>query len=266
MRRLAPAAVIAILACALSLLTAAPSEARGKFRVSATALNPSVVLGQRVRISGRVTPNAPGSRVLLQKRSAPNAPWLRVGTTTVGADGSYLVGDTPASARRLWYRVLKPRAKRKKAGISRVLQVNVTAPPPAPPAPRWYYLTDLPQPDRSRDMTTDAVRINGSLYAKSLVSDDQGTYYTEYNLSRKCTQLTGVLGMSDDSATKTQNKVELFSDSRSIYSRTFSLGQAESRTFDVTGVLRLRFQTTTDKYSAYGAFGSPRVLCSSNPT
>lgn len=273
-RRLLVALVVAPICAALGagVLPAgatAPAAARAA-RVHLSISAPgSVAQGQKVAIAGTSSP-ADAGKVKLQIRYSRSAPWITVKGKRVRT-GSFVFTDKVSTNRTRWYRFMA--IKMGKKSYSRSARVKVgkaSAPAPAPAAYKWYDLYDIQPFTYSGIYNSSSLRINGGYYTKSLTSDYDSTRYREYNLSRLCTQLTGVAGLNDDKSDGPGiGKVRLLNDGTEVYAQQFGLGQAEQLALSVANVLRLRIEfyelTTGDSTKdANPAIGSPRVYCSTS--
>ena len=245
-----------LMVIATAATTSAPSAAADAYTVTATANKTTLVLGQRVVITGSVSPGASGEKVVLQKRYKPKAKWEKERRATISSDGTFKVSDRPTSLKPRWYRVVKPATSSHASGTSGEVRVDVY---------RWHYVSDLDYHENEWVDYGYTQNINGTAYKKSLAADDgYGTNWIEYNVNRKCIKLRAVYGLDDDSDTGAYGQIEVLGDGNSLYSHNFNLGQSEKKTLDVSNVLRLRLEFTAlndDDYYSYGAAGSPRILC-----
>lgn len=255
MRRTAALLIVAALTAAAGTTpaTSAAPKHRAAYTVTATASASTVVIGKTVKFTGSVSPAAVGEKVALQVRASKSKPWETTGVAKIASGGSYTVSDRPEVTKKLTYRVVKPASDGHTAGVSASMTVTVY---------QWHYLTDLDY-GAGRDVGEyDTVTINGNIYKKSLRATS-GSYpgFLEYDVRRRCTTLTGVVGLSDFSSSDGSGEIELLADGNSIYDHTFTFGTDESVSLDISNALRLRFEFTPLVHNAYGAWGKPRILC-----
>jgi hypothetical protein len=260
---------VVLIAAVLPLSATASQAAPRPFTVSAVASTARVVLGDRVTFTGAVRPKraAIGQRVVLQFRYRKTGPWTQLRRARISDKGTYTVRHRPTSVRTHWYRIVKPRAGTRHArGVTPPVRVQVY---------QWHYLTDQDLVDihyYSGGAVDESVDINGITYRKSLASPvwlDNDPAWFEYNLSRKCTNLRATYGLSDQALTGDQVEVSVITDGARVYNRVFPLGESESPTLNVRGVLRVRFQmdyistgnTNGTNRAGPGAVGAPMALC-----
>jgi hypothetical protein len=123
--------VIAMTALALVLpLGGTPAEAqqqaRRPFKVLAHVSSSTIISGQTVYVRGKVKPLAIGRRVILQKRwKKRSGQWRKVDVSRVQADGKFLLMDTPKTARKRFYRVVKRASDGRRRGVSDKMRVRV---------------------------------------------------------------------------------------------------------------------------------------------
>lgn len=227
------------------------------YTVTAKANRTELVLGQRVKISGKVEPAAPGKKVVLQQRIG-DKPWKDQGTATLNRRSRFEVVDKPTTLNPRKYRVVKPASRKHARGVSKSIAVSVH---------QWHDLYDLEVRDsqymyKTKSLTIDTVEYPSSIYGRYYPANDP-TGFMDFNLERQCIRLTSTFGMSDDADTGSSVKIDVVGDGANLYSGTFSLLESQARTIDLHGVFRLGFEyeALTDA-AAVPAVGSPRVLCS----
>lgn len=254
LRRILILTICAVLCLGVVGIPSAAS-AKGRYRVSMALSTTTLVQGEAVTVTGKVTPKgkAKGTKLKLQVRYSSRGKWKTAKTTRVNSKGTYRFTERPTTVKQRWYRVLAPKNKKKhrSAGASRPAPLQVYG---------WVYLVDRPAVSDYRT-GGEVVNISGRTYPKSYSTDNHAD---EWDLNRKCIALSTTVGISDESSSGSAASVELFNDGASVYSRTFGFGQGEAATINVTNVLRLKFEVVTTGPShldTYGALGSPRVLC-----
>ncbi len=232
-------------------------QAGKAYTVTAKANRTELVLGQRVKITGKVEPAAPGRTVVLQQKIG-DKPWKDQTTATINRRGTYTVVDKPTTLNPRKYRVVKAASKKHRRGVSESLAVSVY---------QWHKVYDLEVRDsqymyKTKSLTIDTVEYPTSLYGGYYPADDP-TGFMDFNLERRCIRLTSTFGMSDDADTGSSVKLDVVGDGTNLYSGTFSLLESQAKTIDLHGVFRLGFEyeALTDA-AAVPAVGSPEVLCS----
>jgi hypothetical protein len=213
------------------------------------------VYGQKVTITGKVTPASPGENVRLERAARKRGPWKLVRTKKVAADGTYTVKDQPAAVKTHWYRIVKPASKTRSAGVSAPMRVLVY---------KWSYLTEVSDAVDYDDFYANDTYINGTYYRYSVFNNaGRGDGFIEYNLRRRCRALDTVLGLNDNTETGGTKNLKVLADGAVLYDKTLGLGQSDRLRFNVQNILRIRLEATVtdpDKY-AYPGAGNPRILC-----
>jgi hypothetical protein len=119
--------VLVLMALLLVVGTAQGADAKGKRKYRVTISAPSsIMIGQSVSITGRITPAAAGHRVSLQKRIPGKGGYRTEARSRVRADGTYAFTDKPKSRHTRFYRVQIGKSKKVRAGTSRAKKVRVT--------------------------------------------------------------------------------------------------------------------------------------------
>jgi eukaryotic-like serine/threonine-protein kinase len=136
------------------------------------------------------------------------------------------------------------------------------------------FLSDLePVVERNWDVSRD-LNVDGTIYAHGLESgrlgycgsNGPGTMQeVEYSIGRQYGTLHTIAGLSEDSAPGLPVKLEIFGDTRPLWTGTLVVGQPETIDLDVTDVLRLRFVATKQFEDpggcnyVYAAMGDPTL-------
>jgi serine/threonine protein kinase len=76
--------------------------------------------------------------------------------------------------------------------------------------------------------------------------------YADFNLSRMYSTVTGRVGVTDNSPAGAPVTIQFFADGKSIYDRTFVLGQSQDVSLSVKNALRLRVQFTSPRNDVQG--------------
>ena len=262
-------AVVAVALGATVLSVGSSSAAEGRsagdaqrraakpYTVTAKVNKTELVLGQKVTITGKVSPVAKGKKVLLQQKIGDKG-WKDQQTARVNKRGKYRVTDEPTTLNPRKYRVVKAASKRHRRGVSKPVAVGVY---------QWHDVYDLSVRRnvamyKTKTLSIDTVEFPNSIYGYLYNSEDT-TGFMDFNLERQCITLRSTFGMSDDADTGSSAKIDVVGDGTSLYSNTFSLLQSQARTIDIHGVFRLAFQfESLAAPSPRPAIASPRVLCS----
>ena len=97
-----------------------------KFKVKAEVSSAKIISGQTVFVTGKVKPTAIGRKVILQKRyKKHDGRWKFVQTRRVDASGRFELTDRPTTARKRFYRVVKPAGDGQRRGVSDEMKVKV---------------------------------------------------------------------------------------------------------------------------------------------
>jgi hypothetical protein len=236
---------------------AAHKQAAKPYVVTAKADRTELVLGQKVTITGKVTPAAAGKTVVLQQKIG-DKPWKDSGTATIKKSGKYQVSDKPTTMNARKYRVVKAASDKHRKGVSKSVAVGVY---------QWHDVYDLAIRANQAMYRVTTLDIDTVEFPKSLegyvYDDTDPTGFIDYNLERNCTTLKATYGMSDEADTGSSAKIDVVGDGTQLYTGTFSLLESQAKTIDIRGVFRLafQFQSLTAEH-ARPAVGSPQVLCS----
>ena len=109
-----------------ALGTAEAAKKPSKFKVKAEVSSAKIISGQTVIVTGKVKPTAIGRKVILQKRyKKHDGRWKNVQTRRVDASGRFELTDRPTTARKRFYRVVKPAGDGHRRGVSDKMKVKV---------------------------------------------------------------------------------------------------------------------------------------------
>ncbi len=109
-----------------TLGTAEAAKKPSKFKVVAEVSSHKIISGQTVFVTGTTKPSAIGRNVILQKRyKKAKGNWKKVDVSRVLADGSFKLSDRPRTARKRWYRVVKPAGDGHRKGVSKKMKVTI---------------------------------------------------------------------------------------------------------------------------------------------
>ncbi len=247
----------AALAGVVSPATAVEPAPAFPYQVTLTASAKLVTAHEdKVVLSGTITPKPPeDSTVVVQAKYEDKKTWRKVGVALVKPNGKYRFVDKPSTHLDRVYRVVKKTDERGLADMSRERAVKVIA---------WSWLNQLNTSAGEGVSSISSLPINGDTYHHVLYVNrflDSG--FVEYTLGRKCTTFETTFGLSDRTETGGQAAIGVRNDGVSAYLRTFNLGESDPRTFDVTGVYRMRidFAQVTTTPDTEPAAGDARVLC-----
>lgn len=258
MKQLLTGALVAGTALAGLTVTApaqADSAARPRAEVTIKVSDTTPEVGDKVRIKGTVDPAARGGTVLLQVRYENRKAWKTIGRDRLNGKGRYALKDKVGSVRERDYRVVAPAASGRPRSVSDRVAVTVFG---------WRSLTSIKAANYDGIGTVKEAKINAIAYPNSLVDTGYNAVTTRsigYNLDRDCTQLRGVIGLSDTSPVNGSATVAVAGDGVTKVSQSFALTQGAPVAVDVTGVFRLTV-SSTPTHGGLGAFGTPEVYCS----
>ncbi len=172
--------LIALLMIAGSLsvaLVAEGASAARPYAVNLTVADSRPDVGEAVRLSGKVTPAAPGKRVLVQGKAAGTG-WVTVATRTLSKLSTFKLSLRFNRAGRVALRVVKAASRNHPQGVSRIraLQVGADQVPPR------ITTTTLPAGSvgaaysatvRTADLRAGAFTVSSGALPAGLVLDDQ---------------------------------------------------------------------------------------------
>ncbi len=111
------------------------------------------------------------------------------------------------------------------------------------------FLADLQETDDSSRCYISDVQINGQAFVDAMQcsarSRDPAVY--AWALGRHATLFTAVAGISDSSAPTTTATLTVLTDGKQVYSTTLTHGSSQTIEVDLTGVLRLEMQISTEE-------------------
>lgn len=263
--RIAAAGLAVVLAAgvAMPVATAEPrrGERRAAFEPTLEASSDQVVARRPFVLRGSVAPAGRGTTVILQKR-VRNKRWVDEARLRTRANGIFRYRDRPHVAGVRTYRVVVPAAAGVARGVSDPVTITVY---------KWQSLTKV-QPRSSLNTWPDSGSIGGEPYERVFrgnpnVNSTEG--FIDWNLGRKCLSLRATVGNGDLSETNAVATITLAGDTTALYTRSFSLTESETGTFDLTGVIRLAFSWTASNPTggaaapggAQAMLAEPEVLC-----
>ncbi len=146
---------------------------------------------------------------------------------------------------------------------STTLATTTTAAEPAPP--QDSFLSDLEPAETSgvgASPQTGLVKINGVSYAHGVTFSNsfcRDKQYADYDLSRTFSTFRAKAGLPDTGRSDSPVILIVYLDGRNVFEKEFQLGQAADLNLNVSGKLRIRFETTrvNPKYCPAVALGDP---------
>ena len=233
---------------------APPAQATTRFTVVAHLSTHSVRAGHPAMIDGSVAPARAGKKVYLQQEQSGT--WKTIDARKLNAASEYSFTVTPRGSGTKVYRVLKlrERAIGRAASPARTLISY-----------RWFRLDQLQWPEFV-DFHFEAAAIDATPYAHALVSpliDLDESEFAHANLNGKCTTMTGVWGLTDDSSPGAQAFIAVSGDATApLQSATLVAGPGQRVTVDVRGNRRLLVGVTNEADTgAVPAIAQGKVLC-----
>lgn len=143
---------------------------------------------------------------------------------------------------------------------------STTGPLGGPVTSNGTYLSELVAVDGN--WSAGELKIDGNAYLHGVTApyiDSCGSgdliQEVEYSIDRGYTSLSGVVGVSDDSASGLPIGIEITGDGRSLWNQSVQVGQPQSISLDVTDILRLKviatkqFDVTESCPAVYPALG-----------
>ncbi|QBX54430.1 DUF4369 domain-containing protein [Nocardioides seonyuensis] len=255
---LAPVAALATPATAVASADAPHArKAAAKFKVIAKVNMTEAVAGEdKIKVKGRVKPNARGEKIVLQQRLDGNKKWAKTDTAKIKKNGTFVLKDKPSRGGEREYRVLKPGDDGIKKGYSKPMSVTVWA---------WEKLGYMPSGAKNA-VTVNSGYIATEYYYPTIQTETAGTPgFIEYTLGKKCTTLRGTYALLDTSATGSTGTIAVSTDGavRSTYNLAVGTIAADEE-LSVTDVFRLRFDfaSSAAPAAAIPAIADAEVLCS----
>ena len=238
-----------------------------RVRITASAAEPSVVLGSSVAISGQVSPQISKLPLLLQQRTGQK--WLITARQRTKTDGSFSFNARPRRHGQSYWRVVTAPSTQQRA--------TGTSPPLSIFAVQWSYLAkfQVVQSDDASstgEWSTQPAGTNGIDYGHAIVMDpgcqngDGGDFWIDYDLARHYTRLQTTVGIRDDAETTASASFQLIADGTVLTSGNLRLGMSVPIDVSVTGVLRLRlFISEADAPNDDCGFQEPASIVWGNP-
>ena len=260
------AAALSVLAPALALsapvatatASSAPSSADARaaaapYKVIAGINKSEVIAGEdRVKITGKVKPNAAGQKVTLLQRLDGSKRWKSSGKATIKRNGTFVLKDAPDRPGIRYYRVLKPAGNGFAKGLSRELELAVWD---------WDKLVHRSAGANAGILRDTSPQFGTEYFFDSLSTQTPGTAgFIEYTLGKKCRTLRATYALTDDSPSGATGSVKVSVDGTAKVEHALTTGViVRDHELDVTGAFRIRFDAVSNVGTA--AIGDPEVLC-----
>jgi hypothetical protein len=182
---------IGCLTVALVPLTGAQATTRSRYRVTAV-VPATTVVGESMKVHGRVSPRARGTDVRIQVRPPGATSFHTLRTARVHADGRYHAAVRATRAGVTGYRVVEPASRGHRRGRSPVRLVTVS---------QWRTLASLPRAAGQAHLGTvtavGSADLNGVRFSPALDQTFDPTVHdglVVYDLGRRCTRLSTWVG------------------------------------------------------------------------
>jgi hypothetical protein len=128
------------------------------------------------------------------------------------------------------------------------------------------YLADLSPVEGSA--SPGSIDINGRTYVHSIYQSSAAysgnKQETQYDLGRKCDELSYTAGVTDDSASVSSIQFEVYGDGRLLKTARLGYGEDAQQTVNVQDVLRLKLQNIGLRLpsgSMYAGWGDATIRC-----
>lgn len=238
------------------------TSAKGQaYTASIKANKQQLKAGEKLVISGKVSPAIKGDNVILQKRINGHQ-WATEAKLSTRASGAYSYTDKPSAAGTRLYRAVVPATKAHRSGKSKAVWLTVY---------RWLDLTKVKlRSSAGYTRRVDTVQVNGRSYSPAMRgSDYYDAGFSDWNLDRGCLKLSTRLGNSDDSDDAAIANISIVTDGTTAFENSYKLTKSQVRTIDIKKVFRLKFAWTStnpearidDQSGASPVMIKPQVLC-----
>lgn len=223
-----------------------------------TSTEGAIESGTAVDFAGRAPKGLRGEQIDLQLKVRAKAKWKTVAQPTVEDDRTWSATAVARGSKKNFWRVIGSSGKKNFA--SEVLSHAVYS---------WRYLsTDYETVEGDGGWRWDfgPFDINGQSYEKSVgaMVYYSGTRTNQYNLSRRCVTFRSSNGLDDEATTASRVTAATFADEAELWRKSgISLGSVAPVELDITGVLRLKLESTrtSSDGDGYMVWGNARVLC-----
>jgi len=242
-------------------VAASSSERRAPaYKASLAVSSPKVLSGDRIVLAGKVSPALRGGTVILQKRVAGASKWATEARLKTTKRSTFRYADKPTRAGVRQYRVVVPKSRKARVGVSKAVTVTVY---------QWRPLTSMSY--RKADSTQIGyATINARPYRDSYIPTYQTSHGSiDWNINPACVRLRAHVGNGDESDQGATANVVLSADGAQLYAGSFGLTQSDYVSFSTRGVFRLAYSWTStlpgssvSQLGAQPVFADPQLLCS----
>lgn len=246
----------------VSAADAAPSAERRApaYKASLKVSTPKVVSGSRIVLAGKVSPALKGGTVILQKRVAGTSKWATEARLKTTRRSTFRYADKPNRAGVRQYRVVVPKTRKAKVGVSKAVKVTVYS---------WRPL-DLYPARKAQFTQQGSVTIKAHQYLHSFVSANQASSGSiDWNINPACVRLRARVGNGDQSEQNATANIVLSGDGAQLYAGSFGLTESASVSFSTRGIFRLAYTWSSSlpgssmpQLGAEPTFADPELLCS----
>lgn len=208
-----------LVAMAVALLPAAFSsqaKASSKYTVTFKVSKTSITKGQKITLSGKVSPKAAGKTIKFQALlgSEGDETWTTVRTATIRSDGSYSRKVTPFAGAFRW-RAYKPSGSGHGAGVSKAVTIKTYS---------WYKMANaddtelaIPRGDQwlGRYGAIPVAGVTVSRYfATNQLAGDTTRWYTQHT----CKRIRAEVGLWDAASASAVGQFRIFANSTKVAS------------------------------------------------
>ncbi|MCW2830740.1 MAG: hypothetical protein JWP31_1432, partial [Aeromicrobium sp.] len=187
-------------ALALALVSAtfvSPAQASDRYAVSFAVSKTSVTKGQRVTVSGAVSPKAAGKEIRFQTLVIDEGDerWTTVRTATIRSDGTYSRKITPSAGIHQW-RAYKPSGSGHRSGKSRSVTIKTYS---------WYAMTNADETDLAIASGSQwlgrygPITVAGRSVSRYFATNQLGGDTTRWYTRHACKRIRVEVGLWDES-------------------------------------------------------------------
>lgn len=242
----------------------AQADAGGKYTVTFKVTKTNITQGQKVTLSGKVSPKAAGKTIKFQALlgSEGDETWTTVRTVKIKSNGKYSKKVTPFTGVYKW-RAYKPAGSGHASGKSKAVTIKTYA---------WFRMANADQTElfissgaqwlgRYGPIQVAGKTVN-RYFATNQLAGDTTQWYTQNN----CKRIRADVGLYDVSAQAAVGRFRIFANAKQIVSTRVPYGTsiAIDKTFSPKATGTIKFtgavEGETQGVTAIVA-ANPRVLC-----
>lgn len=185
--RLHTLAMTAAAGLVIALVPSTAAEAAGKrpYAVSISVSAGQADVGQRLRLTGKVTGKKSAKKTLLVQHKVGNGGWRTVTRTRTTKKSRYSTAITVSTAGVQYLRVVAPKSSKRKLGVSRIRAFTGW---------RWLDLTTQRHTAPAGPAAFGPATVAGTTHPKAMTFRENGNIYA---IDRKCTVLSARVGVKD---------------------------------------------------------------------